>query len=103
MEEHLKKMQEEMQNDQAVLYDVREESEWEEGHLEEAQHLPLSELREENLFEKVDKEKKIYLHCRSGNRVLEAEDILLRNNFENVIALEEGFDYLVDEGFAVAE
>ena len=81
MEKHLEKMKNEINQQQADLYDVRELDEWEEGHLKIAKHLPLSNLREGQGEEKVAKNKKIYLHCRSGNRVLEAEDILLKKGF----------------------
>ncbi len=102
MEEHLEKMKNEIAQQQAELYDVRELDEWEEGHLKLAKHLPLSKLREEVNENEIAKDKKIYLHCRSGNRVLEAEDILLKKGFTDIIALEEGFDYLADEGFEQA-
>ena len=58
MEEHLKKMYEEIKNQEAKLYDVREQDEWDEGHLIVAEHLPLSKLRQDELVDKVDRDKK---------------------------------------------
>ena len=105
MEEHLKKMLNEIKDGKAKLFDVRELDEWEDGHLKIAELAPLSKLNEGEIPKPVQdcKDKTIYLHCRSGNRVLVAEEILNDEGFENVIPLEEGFADLVEEGLEEAE
>ncbi len=64
----------------AVLLDVREQSEWDAGHLESARFVPLSGLKDEagreKLLEGVPKDKPVYVHCRSGARALTAGAIL---------------------------
>ena len=99
MEDHLEKMKKELENNEAQLLDVREPDEWEEGHLKQARLAPLSLIKESQVPEEVDKNKKIYLHCRSGRRVLQAEQLLLDMGFQDIVALDEGFDDLVMEGF----
>lgn len=99
MENHLEKMREELESDEAQLLDVREQGEWEESHLKQAKLVPLSLIKESQIPKDLDKEKKTYLHCRSGRRVLQAEQLLLDMGFQKVIALDEGFDDLVMEGF----
>ena len=89
----------------AVLVDVREQSEWDQGHLEGAVLLPLSWLKGESgdkMSEKLPVGKVIYLHCRSGRRVLTAAPLLKKAGFD-VRPLKAGFDELKDAGFPVAK
>ena len=66
--------------DKAVIVDVREKKEWEEGHLKEAYHLPLSRLQKgvdpKSLESDLPKSKILYTHCRAGRRSLLAAEIL---------------------------
>ena len=48
------------------LLDVREDDEWDAGHIEGAQHIPLSELSER--LGELPKERTIVAVCRSGSR-----------------------------------
>lgn len=59
------------------VLDVREEGEWAAGHLEEAVHIPLNELRER--LAGLDAGKTWYVHCHSGLRSYIACRILSQN------------------------
>jgi len=48
------------------LVDVREDNEWEKGHLEGAIHVPLSGLS--SVKQKLDKNEEYYVMCHSGVR-----------------------------------
>jgi len=48
------------------LVDVREMNEWENGHLDGAVHIPLSDLSAAK--EKLDKNQEYYVMCHSGAR-----------------------------------
>lgn len=48
------------------LVDVREVNEWENGHLDGAVHIPLSDLSAAK--EKLDKNQEYYVMCHSGAR-----------------------------------
>jgi len=93
----------------AVLVDVREKGEWEQGHLEGALLLPLSWLKAESrsdklaehAAEKLPANKVLYLHCRSGGRVLPAAGFLKKAGYD-VRPLKQGFEDLKDAGFPVA-
>ena len=102
MQTHLQTLLAEIQNGSAQLFDVREQNEWDAGHLAQATLVPLSQLREFEIDESLNKNIKTYIHCRSGQRVLTAAPILEDMGFSEVIALEEGFADLSDEGFEVA-
>lgn len=88
----------------AVIVDVREQREWDAGHLEGAVLLSLSWLREagpEELEKKIPGKKILYLHCRSGRRVLAAAPIL-RKAGADARPLRHGYDALRKAGFKEA-
>jgi len=72
-----------LQNDDNVtLLDVRIIPEYKEGHLRDATLIPLDKL--ENNLNKLPKEKKILVYCRSGNRSIGASRILKRHGYTPV-------------------
>lgn len=89
----------------AVLVDVREEGEWNDGHLSAAVLLPLSKLKDiqtSALPKELTKDKPIYLHCASGRRCLKAADKLKELGFD-VRPLKQGYEDLVSSGFEKAK
>lgn len=62
--------------------DVRTNSEFLSGHIQNSIHIPLQELANRlNEIEQI-KQKNIIVYCRSGARSSNATDILLKNNFK---------------------
>ncbi len=55
------------QNPGAQIIDVREDIEWNFGHIQNSQHLPMSQLTLPAL-EQLPKDKVLLLVCRSGSR-----------------------------------
>ena len=96
---HLDTLKKELADKQAVLLDVREQDEWQQGHLEQAILVPLSDITAGIIPENLDKNTKTYIHCRSGKRVLTALPLLEAEGFENIITLDEGFEQLANYGF----
>lgn len=90
----------------AVLVDVREKSEWDEGHIEGAISLPLSALKERAdpaaLSKVLPKDKAIYTHCVVGKRSLTAASILEKLGYD-VQSLKPGYEELVKAGFKKAK
>jgi phage shock protein E len=90
----------------AVLVDVREKSEWDEGHLKDAIHLPLSAIKKgvsaEELSKITGKDTVVYLHCRSGARSLDAAKRLATTK-RDLRSLEAGYDDLLKAGFPQAK
>ena len=66
-----------------ILIDVRTDSEWNEGFIETAIHIPLGRILEEIESLTADKEQMIYLYCRSGNRSGKAQKALQRLGYTN--------------------
>ncbi len=55
-----------LEKEALFLLDVREQDEWEDGHIEGARHIPLGELGER--MGELPRDKELILVCRSGNR-----------------------------------
>jgi rhodanese-related sulfurtransferase len=62
------------------LLDVREQDEWDAGHIEGAQHIPLGQLAER--LAEVPREQVVVAVCRSGSRSDRAAKGLRGNGFE---------------------
>jgi rhodanese-related sulfurtransferase len=88
----------------AVIVDVREQAEWDNGHLKAASLVPLSLLSKDGaeIPGTLPKDKPIYLHCRSGARSLKAAEILKAKGYD-VRPLQAGYGQLVKDGFEKAE
>lgn len=77
-------------HDEALVLDVREDSEFAEGHILEAMHIPLGSLSAKiNSLEKY-RQHPIIVSCRSGNRSGHACRVLKKNQFEQVFNLKGG-------------
>jgi rhodanese-related sulfurtransferase len=89
----------------AVLIDVREKTEWDQGHLKDASLLPLSSLKGDALPKDLPtllpKDKIAYLHCASGKRCVTAAAILKKQGYD-VRPLKEGYKSLLENGFPKA-
>ena len=69
--------------DHVYIIDVREEDEFESGHLINSYNIPLSRLDDiEN--ENISKDSKIVIYCRSGNRSKSAQERLNALGYTNV-------------------
>lgn len=94
-----------IEDQKAVLVDVREQSEWDDGHIDGAVLLPLSTLREgvdkDALAKQLPKDRIVYTHCAAGRRSLPAAEILIKAGYD-VRALKAGYKELVDAGFKQA-
>ena len=66
-----------------VILDVREESEYQQGHIREAQLIPLSQIQENNQ-ELPDKDQTVLVYCRSGSRSAKAAQKLVKLGYTHV-------------------
>lgn len=71
-----------------MIIDVREEIEFNSGHIPNSKNLPLSKLKKE--YKKLPKDKYIILVCRSGNRSLKALSFLKDQGFDNLVNYKDG-------------
>ena len=71
-----------MQKEDVILLDVREDFEYEGGHLKNAINIPLEDL--EKRLNELNKDNKIIVYCLSGVRADIALEILEENGFNNI-------------------
>jgi len=90
----------------AVIVDVREQSEWDAGHLKDAKFIPQSKLKVQAelaaLLKDLPKDKVIYTHCKAGGRALACGDILKKQGYD-VRPLKPGYEDLIKAGFEKAK
>ena len=102
----LETVKENIAKKKAVLLDVREISEWEEGHLKGAINVPLSRLMKNPdtkwLEEKIPAKRIVYTHCARGIRALAAGKILKKQGYK-VRCLKQGYQELLAGPFEQAE
>ncbi|KGP72365.1 MBL fold metallo-hydrolase [Pontibacillus yanchengensis] len=83
------KLAEQIANNEVNLIDVRNEGEWNDGHIPQAKHIMLGYLPER--IEEVPTDKPVVLQCLSGGRSAMATSILQANGIKNVINMQGGF------------
>jgi len=84
-------------NPDLVILDVRTQGEYDEGHIENAVLIPVSELEER--LDELDKEKDTLVYCRSGGRSVTASQILVDNGFVSVYNMLGGITAWRNSGY----
>ncbi len=79
-----------MNHDDAVVLDVREDSEYAEGHIINALHIPLPLLENRITELQKYKDKPLLVYCRTGNRSAQAASTLMKQGFSSVKKLSGG-------------
>jgi rhodanese-related sulfurtransferase len=74
----------------AVVLDVREEGEFQGGHIPKAKHIPLGALGKRLSELEKHKGRPVVVSCRSGARSSRACGVLRKNGFEQVYNLAGG-------------
>ena len=90
MDEALAQMAEE---ENYILLDVRTVEEFSNGHIPGAVNLPNESIEESEIPELPDKEQRIYVYCRSGNRSKQAASKLVKLGYTNIIEIGGINDY----------
>ena len=85
--------------DEVLLIDVRQRSEWDEGHIPGALHFEGGRVAWEQLPFPYD--KPLAIQCSSGNRSMSVSSVLRRRGYRNVIQVEGGITKWKRHGFPV--
>jgi adenylyltransferase/sulfurtransferase len=80
MEMTVRELAEQRQN--VVLIDVREQYEWDMGHLEGARHIPLRQLQKR--IDEVPRDREVVVYCAVGGRSAHAVHFLRQSGYERV-------------------
>lgn len=79
-----------------ILLDVREDKEWQQGHIKNALLWPLSKLMMGDI-PAIKKDCEIILHCQRGMRSLQAAHIMRDHGFTDVVSLSGGYEAWLEE------
>ncbi len=75
-----------------VPLDVRTPDEYNQGHIENAEFLNIKSSDFEKELEKLDKNKKYLVYCRSGIRSNKAAELMKKHEFKEVYNIIGGFE-----------
>jgi rhodanese-related sulfurtransferase len=79
-----------MNNDDAVVVDVRESGDFSKGHIKNAKNIPMSSLKQQLDSVAKAKDLPVLMYCRSGNVSGKACRVLKHSGFTNVHNLAGG-------------
>jgi len=90
-----------IESGEPVVVDVREQEEWDEGHIPGAVHVPRGHL--ESRIERLapDAARPVVVYCSQGNRSAFAAKTLAELGYEDVVSLAGGFTDWKRNGFPV--
>jgi molybdopterin/thiamine biosynthesis adenylyltransferase/rhodanese-related sulfurtransferase len=90
-----------IESGEPVVVDVREQDEWDEGHIPGAVHVPRGHL--ESRIERLapDAARPVVVYCSAGNRSAFAAKTLAELGYEDVVSLAGGFTDWKRNGFPV--
>ena len=78
-------------SDKIQLVDVRTAKEYQEGHIENAQLVDVKSEDFRTKIQALDKDKPVYIYCRSGNRSVKAAKIMAELGFKEIVDLNGGY------------
>ncbi len=77
---------------EALMIDVREQDEWDQGHIDGACHIPLSAIKKNSEIFSPYRKQSCILYCQRGMRSRMAAEILLAAGFSDLYSLAGGYD-----------
>lgn len=78
-----------LKHEEIIIIDVREQKDFDKGHIPTASNIPLSSIREKALS--LDKNKTYLVHCNKGTSGNAAQNILINLGFKEVYNLSGGY------------
>jgi phage shock protein E len=84
-----------------MILDVREQDEWDAGHIPGAVFMPMGEVP--NRLSEIPTDKTVIVQCRSGNRSSQVTDFLVKQGFTNVHNMSGGINAWQSAGLPVEQ
>ena len=91
------------QNPNAVLVDVREDTEWANGHATQAIHLGKGVLERDIEKAIPDPNREVIMYCGGGFRSVLTADVAKRMGYRNVASLIGGYKALVQASWPISK
>ncbi|MGB0851355.1 MAG: rhodanese-like domain-containing protein, partial [Bacteroidia bacterium] len=76
--------------EEGIMVDVRNQEEYDEGHLEGALNIDLMTQRFIEYFSELEKNTQLFIYCSTGSRSKVAVKVLKEMGFQNLYNLENG-------------
>jgi rhodanese-related sulfurtransferase len=89
------------EREDVVILDVREQDEWDAGHIPGALFIPMSEIQ--GRLSEVPSDKTVIVQCRSGNRSSQVTDYLQQQGFTNIRNMAGGLNAWQAAGLPVEQ
>lgn len=87
-------------DDGALLFDIREQNEWDEARIPGAAFKPMSEIN--SWWQDLPRDQTVILYCRTGNRSAQATHALVTQaGFDNVLNLTGGIVQWASQGLDI--
>lgn len=86
---------------EAFLLDVRTPAEFDAGHIENATLVPHDRIRAQAEMLPEDKDRPIFVYCRTGNRSAMASQTLVEMGYTDVTHMDGGITAWKDAGYPV--
>ncbi|WP_271853465.1 MBL fold metallo-hydrolase [Planococcus maritimus] len=93
--------QEMAEKGQAYVLDVRNQTEFDEGHIDNAQHIMVGTLK--NRLDEIDTDKTIIVQCQAGARSAIAASVLKANGIDNLVNMTGGYNKWQQDAAAVKQ
>jgi rhodanese-related sulfurtransferase len=87
-------------SDDVYLLDVREQWEYDEGHIPGITLLPMGEVP--SRLDEIPTDKEVIVTCRTGNRSGQVADFLRQNGFDNIHNMQGGIVAWEQAGYEVS-
>lgn len=87
--------------DKFYLVDVREDREWQKGHLPDAIHIGKGVIERDIEKQVADPDAEIILYCGGGFRSALAADNLQKMGYKNVLSMDGGFRGWCEQGYPI--
>ncbi len=94
---HPKELREELVRGELTLVDVREQEEWDEGRIDGARFIPLSDFMLRAPLELKDREADIVIYCAHGVRSMHALRALAQMGYTRLRSLEGGISAWLEQ------
>ena len=85
----------------AIIIDVREDDEWNAGHIAGAVHIPLNQINNRLAELQPYKDGTIITQCRSGRRSMKALELLKVAGFNKVYNMDGGLQAWEQQGLSI--
>ena len=89
----------ELKQEGTPIIDIRGVAEFNSGHVKGAKNVFVGTI-EDNL-DKIDKKKKVVIHCQGGDRAAIAYSVLVKNGYKKVVNYSAGMNEWVKEGNSI--